>query len=59
MAGRPKSTIKTVDFDIRVPRELKSAVCRVARSHFTTPSQYVRDALRMKLDADSREKGDG
>jgi hypothetical protein len=48
----PKPKKFTVAIDVRVPHEFKDAIEDVSRQRFLTPSQYVRDAIKLKLEHD-------
>ena len=52
MRGRPKSQRRSVPFELRLPQELSDALRDKARQKFTTPTEYVRQALIAQLEHD-------
>ena len=52
MHGRPKSDRRSVAFELRLREEMREALRDMARQKFTTPTEYVRQALLAKLEHD-------
>jgi hypothetical protein len=50
--GRPKSTRRSLPFELRLPEEMRDAFRDMARRKFTTPTEYVRRALLAQLEHD-------
>jgi hypothetical protein len=52
MRGRPKSNHRSFPFELRLPEEMRDALRDTARQKFTTPTEYVRQALLAQLERD-------